>query len=434
MDRIIILLSLSLFHKVSASFVLLLFIAVVIVIISHKTTLLFPDTFATSSPSFLRQEIPPSSENFFDVFKGEITPNGPDYVDVQSVSYSSDGKYLNATIWLRNFTSSPSDHEYVNYGMYFDIDSNNRTGLRGIDYKIEISWNNTDKTWTRSFEEWSSDGNTKTLSKVPAQNFNEKGKSHVTLSVDMDAMLSPKSYKTLFYSEVLDLTDLPYYWLVDATNWVYIPAPEFNLSVSPGDSIVLVQGEKSTVEVRINSTTDDVIMLDLYPLSKNNNNNSSVSMNFDSLKGSERLQIAPYGVGSTHLQVSAAPHAEPTVYTMTLLANVTPISEPLFINPTFTQPTAGGESDSGLTQGGSALAKLIEAKYVTDEIALKQSTFSLEVKRWAFEEQLNNFVNQWVTPLTAIYTAISAIISGILGWIYGRRQKGERKKNKTSNI
>ncbi len=427
MERIIILLSLSLIHReVSASFVLLLFIAIVTVIISQKTTQSLQDTFATSSPSFLRQEIPPSSENFFDVFKGEITPNGPDYVDIQSVSYSSDGKHLNVTIWLRNFTSFPSDHEYVNYGMYFDIDSNNRTGLRGIDYKIEISWNNTEKTWTKSFEEWSSDGNTKTLSKVPAQNFNEEGKSYVTLSVEMDTMLSPNSYKTLFYSEVLDLTDQPYFWLVDATNWIYIPAPELNLSVSPGDSIVLVQGEKSTVEVRINSTTADAIILDLYPLTENNN--SSVLMNFDSLKGSERIQIAPYGVGSTHLQISAAPHAEPTLYTMTLLSNVTPISEPLFINPRFTQPTAGDKSDNDGTDDGAALARLIEAKYVTDEIALKQSTFSLEVKRWAFEEQLNNFVNQWVTPLTAIYTAISAIISGILGWIYGRKQRRERKK------
>jgi ABC-type transporter Mla maintaining outer membrane lipid asymmetry permease subunit MlaE len=70
---------------------------------------------------------------------------------------------------------------------------------------------------------------------------------------------------------------------------------------------------------------------------------------------------------------------------------------------------------------------------VTDEIAVKQSTFSLEVKKWAFEEQLNNFVNQWVTPLSAIYTAISAIISGILGWIYGTKQKKGDKKNKDHN-
>jgi hypothetical protein len=317
--------------------------------------------------------------------------------------------------------------------MYFDIDSNNRTGLRGIDYKIEISWNNTDKTWTKVFEEWSSDGNTKTLSQVPAQNFTEKEKSYVTISVDMDAMLSPNNYKVLFYAEVLDLTNLPSDWLVDATNWVYIPAPELDVSVSPGDSIVLVQGEKSTVEVRINSTTADPIMLDLYPPSDNNNNNSSVLMKFDSLEDSERLQISPYGVGSTHLQISAAPHAEPTVYTMTLLANVTPISEPLFVNPRFAEPIAGDKSGTVGDEDGSAVARLIEAKYVTDEIAVKQSTFSLEVKKWAFEEQLNNFVNQWVTPLSAIYTAISAIISGILGWIYGTKQKKGDKKNKDHN-
>lgn len=39
-----------------------------------------------------------------------------------------------------------------------------------------------------------------------------------------------------------------------------------------------------------------------------------------------------------------------------------------------------------------------------DEIVVKQSTFSLGVKKWAHEEQLNDFVNQWFSLLTVIYT------------------------------
>jgi hypothetical protein len=50
------------------------------------------------------------------------------------------------------------------------------------------------------------------------------------------------------------------------------------------------------------------------------------------------------------------------------------------------------------------------------------------VKEWKFDEQLNNFVNQWITPLTAIYTTISSIVAGVLGWIYGRRRKTRRQQ------
>jgi hypothetical protein len=68
------------------------------------------------------------------------------------------------------------------------------------------------------------------------------------------------------------------------------------------------------------------------------------------------------------------------------------------ILPRFREPTAGDKYDSRGTEDDddSAFVKLIETKFVTDdEIVVKQSTFSLEVKKWAHEEQLNDFVNQW---------------------------------------
>jgi hypothetical protein len=52
------------------------------------------------------------------------------------------------------------------------------------------------------------------------------------------------------------------------------------------------------------------------------------------------------------------------------------------ILPRFTEPTAEDKYDSrGTEDDDSAFVKLIETKYVTDdEIVVKQSTFSLEVK------------------------------------------------------
>jgi hypothetical protein len=45
-------------------------------------------------------------------------------------------------------------------------------------------------------------------------------------------------------------------------------------------------------------------------------------------------------------------------------------------------------------------------------------------------DQFNEFIDEWFTPLAAVYTTISGIISGIVGWMYGRRQgKNSMKKN-----
>src|SRR5215212_12074044 len=109
-------------------------------------------------PHFQRQEMILGSGNWFNMTSGRPASSGPDYTDIQSVSYFSNGTCLNATLWLADFLTSPNDYENVNYGIYFDADSNNRTGLSGIDYKVEVSWNNESRTWTRVFEEWSSNG------------------------------------------------------------------------------------------------------------------------------------------------------------------------------------------------------------------------------------------------------------------------------------
>src|SRR5688500_11597745 len=75
-------------------------------------------------PSFQRQEITPGSGNWFNMTSGRSASRGPNYIDIQSISYFSNGRYLNATLWLAEFVPSPNEFEYVNYGIYFAADSN----------------------------------------------------------------------------------------------------------------------------------------------------------------------------------------------------------------------------------------------------------------------------------------------------------------------
>ena len=50
-----------------------------------------------------------------------------------------------------------------NYCMYIDADFDKRTAFGGIDYKLEIAWNNNTKSWTKILEKWSPNGDTKTI-------------------------------------------------------------------------------------------------------------------------------------------------------------------------------------------------------------------------------------------------------------------------------
>lgn len=408
--------------------VLMVFSLVIVIssIIPNLCKVLFvQDAFATTSPSFQRQELSLDTGQWFDLIWQNSTSSGPNYADIQSVSYSSSGRHLDATLWLAGFETSPNDYENVNYGMYFDADSNNRTGLDGIDYKIEISWNNESRTWTRAFEEWSSNGKNKTLDKEGnATDFFDKAGSYVTMSADLDSMLSPENYRVLFYAEVYNQKKVPIYWIIDSTNWISIPSPELNFVVLP-NPIVLVQGEDSIAEVRINSSTAAELELEINPHVPEAGNSSSqrITTKLDS----EKLIIPPFGATSTHMRVSIPPDIPPTAYMIMIGANITSVNTPLFAETGITQP--GTQESLNNNNAENARSEYFASEYIskkiTDQKVSKSAPFSVQVKEWSFEEQLNSFVTGWVTPLTAIYASITSIVAAILGWIYGRRRGGQ---------
>jgi hypothetical protein len=404
---------------------LLLSLTLIISMTLNTHKILIQSAFASSSPPFQRQELKLGSGNWFDMISGESTRGGTSYIDIQSVSYLSNGRHLNATIWLAGFNVSPKDYELVDYGMYFDTDSNNETGLSGIDYKVEVSWDNKSGTWTRLFEEWSSSGDSKTLSKQEnITDFFEVGASHVTLSADLDSMLSPNNYRVLFYAEGINYLQKQFSWIIDSTNWISVPSPELVFVISPSP-IVLTQGGESIAEVRINSSSAEELELNINPyVTENSSNSRLITMSPDS----EKLLVPPFGAASTHMRVSITSDTEPTDYMAIMRANITTLRTQAFAEPGFSQSeTQENATNNGQDLGISTMFQRQRSEFVsntiTDEPVYKSSVFSIQVKEWRFDEQLNSFVNQWVTPLTTIYTALSSIVAGVLGWIYGRRRQ-----------
>ena len=175
--------------KILSNHIFIALFTIVMVTLLHKS--LVDDIFAIS-PSFSRQEIKDNSGDGIKVNGVNLTYITDTYndpldkaTDIQSVDYYSDGKTLNATIWLKGNT--PNNNKLVNvsnliYGMLIDADSNQATGKDGVDYQIELQWNNKYKTWIKFFTEYSSEGYRRELNKQILTTLISLKKKEVTMS------------------------------------------------------------------------------------------------------------------------------------------------------------------------------------------------------------------------------------------------------------
>lgn len=122
--------------------------------------------FAEPAPSFPRQEFNSATRNIIQFDKKshiqtKATYNQPldKSAILQRITYFSDGKTLNATLWMGGMIKhDPSIYgaSVVAYGVLIDIDNNNETRKYGVDHQKEIQWNSHTKTWNSILFEYSS--------------------------------------------------------------------------------------------------------------------------------------------------------------------------------------------------------------------------------------------------------------------------------------
>ena len=75
--------------------------------------------------------------------------------------------------------------------------------------------------------------------------------NYIPLSLDLNSITSPNKYRVLFYATVIYNNNSKI--VLDLTNWVDIPPPEFTISTLP-DPIVLRQGEQKDIGVQLKSS------------------------------------------------------------------------------------------------------------------------------------------------------------------------------------
>lgn len=352
------------------------------------------------SPPFSFQEIIDKRSDWVDMRTKQYANNSEPSTDILTVNYFSNGKTLNATLWLFfPFKDKPSQYDAVKYGMLIDADFNKKSGYNGIDYQFEISWNNQTKTWTKILEGWSPNGSQKTLDvQYNYTGFFEKQKDFVVLPMDLSSLNYPDKYKVSFYAEIEDKNkDIT---TTDFTRWVAVPPPDLVISTSP-NSLVLRPGEEKTIELKVNSTKgyEPTVVLS----TANQSGNVKANITFD------KLRIPSYGVATTPMTINVANNALIRPYTLFIFANSTFPPEQLI------KVNSANINDS-----------ILPSSEEISENIVTQSSMMITIQEPLTDiDKISEFWNKLGSPITFIY----GILAGISPWVF-TMVKNRLKKDK----
>jgi hypothetical protein len=214
--------------------------------------------------SFPRQEIDVGTRDGFQVNGTTNTQTKADYKDkldnssdIQKVTYFSDGKTLNVTLWLGDSVpknASEDGADTVVYGALIDVDNNPTTGKFGVDYQKEIQWSNTTQVWNSFLAEYSSPDHLRIIESQRNHSMVlEEDQKYVPISLDLESITSPTKYRVLCYT-VLIYGNNNSKSVVDLTNWMDIPPATYTFSTLPVP-LVMRQGQQMDIGVQLKSSS-----------------------------------------------------------------------------------------------------------------------------------------------------------------------------------
>ena len=320
------------------SFRLLLILSLLLLLITtiSYTPMPFSKVLA-DSPSFSRQEVGDDEHDGININGLVGTQTVDDYkdlldnsTDILKITYLSDAKNLNASLWLGgNFTKNPDEKgaQAVVYGMLVDVDSNPRTGFQGVDYQLEVQWMNSSKIWNMFLGEYPSVDDPS--AKDPAdylkildikQNYTDffvDNRPFVTLSLPLEDVAFPSKFKAMYYAIVIyDSSNI----VVDLGSWIDIPPANFAISTLP-NPVIIRQGEQKNIAVQLKSNdgfTSNVASF--LPLENYSRIDIQPSNNIDELEGGDESSSSDMGPTTFVTRVSG--DTEIGEYTIPVLVNM----------------------------------------------------------------------------------------------------------------
>ena len=272
---------------------------------------LFSISYAIEAP-VTRQSIRDAPFDWINIDRQTAATEGDPATDIVEVTYFTNGSTLNSTIWLLfPFRELPVGYSIFNYGMLIDSDFDEDTGAGGIDYQLEIRWNNETNTWTRVLTEWSSTavGGRILEESKNFTRFSGDQLFYVSIPIELEDISNPNKFSAGYYAESKrEASPL----VSDFTKWINVPPQELQVATYP-QSIELRQGETKTVELTINSTSGLEPDVSLY----SENQGTDPVLYFSAKK----LKIPSNGFASIPLTVSTSSNTKIAPHTIFIFAN-----------------------------------------------------------------------------------------------------------------
>jgi hypothetical protein len=259
-------------------------------------------------------------------------------LDIESTSFRSDGNTLRSMIWLKSpFVESlkpeiAKNRKHVEYTMYLSMDSIYHIA---VDYLVRPFWNNTSNSWTYWIIEISP-CHEKILSSINSpEGVYSNRSNYINLDFDLGLADHPSQYQLFFVSGATYFMNLAEptgkkpstsleLGLLNITNLVAAPPPEFSISFSPSALELrpssLLDNDDKSIQLKIQSRTN----LDsnaLFVLPSNKTSGIQTSLN------SRELSLLPEDTSSTTLKVKASgvqPRQScPMSYSVPIVKNIT---------------------------------------------------------------------------------------------------------------
>ena len=320
------------------SFKRLLVLSLLILITISYTPMPISNVLAESL-SFSRQEVGDDEHDGININGDAGTQSIDDYkdpldnsTDILKITYLSDAKNLNASLWLGgNFSGNPASKgaQAVVYGMLLDIDSNPKTGFQGVDYQLEVQWMNSSRTWNMFLGEYPS-VNDASL-KDPADylkildikknytDFFVDNKPYVTLSLPLEDVAFPSKFKAMYYGIVIYNSSN---MVVDLGSWIDIPPANLAISTLP-NPVIIRQGEQKNVAVQLKSNDGFISNVASFLPIENYSKIDVQSHNIDELNSRVAGNDVPSSnMGPTTFIIKVSSDAEIGEYTIPILVNM----------------------------------------------------------------------------------------------------------------
>jgi hypothetical protein len=343
-----------------------------------------------------RNIFPEIAEDPFDCVTDLYVPS-----DITSVSYSSDGKYLNATLWLYSPLEDPAYNIISReYAIQIDVASVYESG--SADYASAVSWNNNTSSWTKELYEYNIYADDwRYIKSIPNYTgFFQKGKNYVTLYFDLQSMNLPDQYKLIFVAQDTFVKDGIYCKLLDITDFFPVPAPKYNISVTQ-NSLFIKPGQEKTIELKIESEANFPSVSNLY---------------WNQTKGLEmqitpsELSLPPKGITTSLIHIKALENATVAPYTLSISSSIYP-NETLY---------------SGFTELKGNLPHEILKRNTALTVVVEEPLGILDY--------VNNVLSTWGAPVREFFAIVTTIGgAGVSGWIINKirhkiKRKNEQKK------